>query len=607
MAALARVVLSIAALLLLAGAAGAADGDPSLKTCYATSGAAPCALLQPPFSAADAELTADARHLYVAVGGSVNGVRSFDVDAAGSFVPRPGTAAATAQAPQDLDVAPDGRNVYVSAGDQLVALTRDASSGALTQLQCFGAAPCKSLSGSSTFTSAAVSPDGRSVYARGTNRLIVFDRDPASGLLTQKPGFAGCFMEEGAASCSGAVGIAGSALETVVSPDGRHVYVANDAPGGVAVFNRDATGALGQTPGTQGSCVTAGGSSGSTGGTECAAGAPTLAQAYAANIDPQGEFVVVSATAGNTVFRRDASSGELRQTDCLDELGGSAPPTGCHEVKGAAGGDAAFSAGGLNVALNAREFGLSAFRLNRTTGKLAQRPAHGCFSTTAGAPCEHVPGLMGGLGSVTYSPNGRFLFAAFRGGSVASFENDTGPSCKAKSVSVRRNATIFVPLACTDANGDAIKLEIAVPPANGSLGIVDQKRRRVSYKPETNYKGRDVFKYRASAGGTRGAPAIVRVTVLARGRLIDRKPPNTRIKSGPSGTTSSRTARFTFVATERRARFECKVDKQRFARCRTPRSYTQLTRGRHTFQVRAIDRAGNVDLSPARRAWTSKR
>src|SRR5215216_711063 len=607
MRALARVALSIAALLLLAGAAGAADGDPYLKTCYATSGAAPCTLLQPPFSAADAELSLDGRHLYAPVGGSVNGVRIFDVDAAGTIVARPGAAVTTTQAPQDVDVAPDGRTLYLSAGDQVVALTRDASSGALAQLECFGAAPCKSVTGSSTFTSAAVSPDGRSVYARGANQLIVFDRDPASGLLTQKPGFAGCFIEEGAASCSGAVGIAGTGLETVVSPDGRHLYAANDAPGGVAVFNRDATGALAQPPGTQGGCVTAGGSSGSTGGTECAAGTPTLAQAYAVNIDPQGEFVVVSAAAGNTVFRRDGASGELSQSDCLDEVGGSAPPAGCHEVKGAAGGDAAFSGSGLNVALNARDSGLSAFRLDRTTGKLAQRPVHGCFSTTPGAPCEHMPGLMAGVGSVTYSPNGRFLFAAFRGGSVASFENDTAPSCQAKSISVRRNSTIFVPLACTDANGDAIKLEIAVPPANGSLGIVDQKRRRVSYKPETNYKGRDVFQYRASARGSRGTPAIVRVTVLARGRLIDRKPPNTRIKGGPSGTTSSRTARFTFAATERRSRFECKLDKRRFARCRTPKSYAQLRSGRHTFLVRAVDRAGNVDLSPARRTWITKR
>jgi hypothetical protein len=604
---LSRVAICIAALLLLAGAAGAADGDPYLKGCFATSGAAPCTLLQPPFAATDAELSPDARHLYAAVAGGITGVRLFDVDSSGTFVPRPGAAATTPQAPQDVDLSADGRTVYLSAGDQFVGLSRDAPSGALTQLECFGAAPCKPVTGLSSFSSAAVSPDGRSVYARGANQLIVFDRDPVTGLLTQKLGLAGCLGEEGAPICGAAAGIAGTGLETVVSPDGRHLYVSNEAPGGVAVFSRDATGTLAQLPGTGGGCVTIGGSSGSSGGTECASGAPTLAQAHAVNIDAKGEFVIVSAAAGNTVFRRDASNGVLSQTDCLDELGGGTPPTGCHEVKGAAGGDAAFSPEGVKVALNARDFGISAFRFERLTGKLAQRPSHGCFSATAGAPCEHVPGLMGGLGSVTFSPNGRFLFAALRGGSIAGFENDLAPTCQAKTLRIPRNATVSVPLACTDANGDQLKLEIAAPPSNGSLGIVDQTRKRVSYRPETNYKGRDVFQYRGNARGTRGTPAIVTINVLARGRLIDRKPPNTRIKGGTRGTTRSRTARFRFISTEKRSRFECKLDKKRFARCRTPKIYKQLRRGRHTFQVRAVDRAGNVDLTPARRTWIRKR
>jgi len=602
MHALSRVFLLIASLLLLAGAAGAADGDPYLKNCFATSGAPPCAPLQPAYAATDAELSPDARHLYVAAGGGLNGVRVFDVGATGTIAPRLDSAATTGQAPQDIDFGPDGRTVYLSAGDQLVGLSRDASSGALAQLECFGAAPCKPVTGLSSFTSAAVSPDGRSVYARGSNQLLVFDRDPASGLLTQKLGLAGCLDEESVPGCTAAVGLAGSGVETAVSSDGRNVYASNDTPGGVAVFSREASGALAQV-----GCVTVGGSSGSSGGVECGAGAPTLAQAHAVNINAKGEVVIVSAAAGNTVFRRDTAAGILRQTDCLDELGGTPPPSGCHEVKGAAGSDAAFSADGLTVALNARDVGLSAFRLEPTSGKLAQRPSHGCFSISAGAPCEYVPGLMGGLGSVTFSPNGHFLFAAFRGGSVASFENDFAPTCQPKRVSVRRNATVLVPLACTDANGDTLKLGIAAPPANGSLGIVDQTRKRVAYKPETNYAGRDVFRYRASARGARGVPAVVTVTVLKRGRLIDRRPPNTRIRSGPSGTTLSPTARFLFTSTERRSRFECKLDKQRWSRCRTPKTYTNLEGGRHTFSVRAVDRAGNVDLSPARRTWIQKR
>jgi DNA-binding beta-propeller fold protein YncE len=595
-------VVTGAAVLALASAAGGADGDPYVKSCFATATAPPCTQLQPPFRAADAELSPDGRHLYVAVwdgGGGFNGIRLFDVGAGGSLTPRSGAALTSSEPVHDVDLSPDGRNVYLAAGGQLLVLNRDGTSGALAQAQ--------SIVGLNGFHSLAVSPDSANVYARGPNHVTVFDRNTSSGALTQKLGLAGCLTEETLMPCTGAVGIAGTGLEIAVSSDGRHLYVPNEAPGGVAVFRRDAGGALGQLPGTGGGCITVGGTSGGAGGTECTPGSPTLSQARAANLDAQGAFVIVSAAGGNTVFRRDAASGRLSQTHCLDELGGGPPPAGCREAKGAAGSDAAVSPDGHNVVLNASDFGLSSFRFDRATGQLAQRPTRGCFSAVAVAPCEHVPGLLGGLGGVTFSSNGLSLFSALRGGSVASFEIDVAPACRPRSMSVPRNATVFVPLTCTDANGDAVTLEVTAPPSNGTLGIVDQKRQRVSYRPEINYKGRDVFQYRGAARGTRGAAALVTLKILARGRLIDRRPPNTRIRGGPARITRSRTASFRFTSTERRSRFECKLDKRRWARCRSPKRYTGVKRGKHTFQVRAIDRAGNTDLSPAKRSWIRKR
>jgi hypothetical protein len=606
------VALGVLAVLALTGAAGAADGDPYLKSCYATFNVAPCTQLQPPFQAADAELSPDGRHLYAVVwpqgGLGDNGLRLFDVGADGTLSPRAGPAATTTQAPYDVDFSSDGRSVYLAAGTQLLVYSRDPNTGALTQAQCIGAAPCSVVTSSNSFTSAAVSPDGRHVYARGSSQVTVFDRDTSTGTLSQKPGLAGCVTEDTASTqCSTAVGLAGNGFETVISSDGRHVYVSNQAPGGVAVFGRAADGSLEQLPGTQGGCVTAGGTSGAAGGVECSSGSAALSQAWAANVDSRGEFLFISAVGGNTVFRRDATSGTLSQTDCLDEVGGAGPPTGCHEVKGAAGGDAAVTPDGLNVVLNASDFGLSFFRLDRGTGKLAQRSSRGCFSAVVASPCEPVPGLVGGLGGVTVSSNGAYVFTGLRGGSVGSFERDAAPACQVKSVKVPRNATIFVPLSCTDANGDQIRLEIAAPPSNGMLGIVDQKKRRVSYKPEINYRGRDTFAYRGTARGSRGPATRVAITVLKQGRRIDRTPPNTRIRTVAAKTSSSKTALFQFSATERGSRFECKLDKQRWRQCKSPKRYVELRRGRHTFQVRAIDKAGNVDLSPAKRTWIRTR
>src|SRR3954447_20667915 len=45
--------------------------------------------------------------------------------------------------------------------------------------------------------SVVVSPDGRNVYgsASDDNALAIFDRDPANGRITQKPGGAGCIVD----------------------------------------------------------------------------------------------------------------------------------------------------------------------------------------------------------------------------------------------------------------------------------------------------------------------------------------------------------------------------------------------------------------------------
>lgn len=50
--------------------------------------------------------------------------------------------------------------------------------------------------------------------------------------------------------------------------------------------------------------------------------------------------------------------------------------------------------------------------------------------------------------------------------------------------------------------------------------------------------------------------------------------------------------------------FECSLDGAPFAVCDGVVSLAGLAPGRHTFEVRAIDRAGNVDPTPVRRSWT---
>jgi hypothetical protein len=95
--------------------------------------------------------------------------------------------------------------------------------------------------------------------------------------------------------------------------------------------------------------------------------------------------------------------------------------------------------------------------------------------------------------------------------------------------------------------------------------------------------------------------------------IVDRLPPprdvlapNTRIDKAPPRKTFNRIARFRFSSTEAGSRFECKLDGRRYRPCQSPTTYNKVSRRKHTFQVRAIDLAGNVDATPAIFKWRVK-
>jgi hypothetical protein len=86
----------------------------------------------------------------------------------------------------------------------------------------------------------------------------------------------------------------------------------------------------------------------------------------------------------------------------------------------------------------------------------------------------------------------------------------------------------------------------------------------------------------------------------------DTVPPETTITSAPPATSRSSSASFSFSANETNARFQCRLDSGSFAGCTSPATYAGLAAGNHTFAVRAIDPAGNVDATPASHSWRAK-
>ncbi len=120
--------------------------------------------------------------------------------------------------------------------------------------------------------------------------------------------------------------------------------------------------------------------------------------------------------------------------------------------------------------------------------------------------------------------------------------------------------------------------------------------------PDALGDGKHTFMVRAvTAGGIADqTPATARFRV-------DTVPPETTITSGPSERTRDRTPAFGFDASPPGKRFECKVDTEDFAGCTSPFKTARLSLGLHVFKVRAIDAAGNIEVSPAVRAFRVKR
>jgi hypothetical protein len=86
---------------------------------------------------------------------------------------------------------------------------------------------------------------------------------------------------------------------------------------------------------------------------------------------------------------------------------------------------------------------------------------------------------------------------------------------------------------------------------------------------------------------------------------IDKTPPNTTINMKPSKSSKKNYAHFEFSADDANGilSYECKLNLANFNKCDQSIDYYNLKDGLHKFEVRAIDKAGNVDLTAASYEW----
>ena len=324
----------------------------------------------------------------------------------------------------DVVVTPDGRSVYVAAvgSDAVSAFAREAE-GKLRQVNCVSANATSGVDGTkgacadgnalAGVAAVAVSPDGRHVYsaAYASGGLGIFARQPESGRLRQ----IGCVRPVRTCTRMRALG---GAVGVAVSPDGRNVYAAAADANAVVSFTRDpGTGLLAPL-----GCI-------SDDGTDrlCATG-NALRGPYSIVVSPDGRHVYVAAYDSNSVltFARDATTGTLTQRGCVLE---GAPRRGSC-VRGYAlvsPVDLAITRDGRTVFAAANDSNsIVVFARDAGTGLLREL---GCVSEVYDEEeeerdgCAHVQPLSG-TSSVSVSPDGATVYATHSAG-VTLFVRDT--------------------------------------------------------------------------------------------------------------------------------------------------------------------------------------
>jgi 6-phosphogluconolactonase (cycloisomerase 2 family) len=393
----------------------------------------------------------------------------------GSSQAGPGTCQtlATLAAPNGISISSNNRFVYVNdygAPARLHVLRRNLATGALTEVQCLAAAPaptgCTASRGVGSTKSLVISPDGTHAYSAlyASSEIAIWDRNPSTGLLTEKMGAAGCISvngedNNGAATCAtGRELINAEAMS--ITPDGHTLYVASYGGNGLAIFHVNANGTLSQLSGPKG-CVSEGGID-NLGKSTCA-DVRALQNPYGSTISPDGRTLYVT------------------------EFGVS--PEG----------------------------GVAVFSINPSSGALTQLPGlQGCVTadgaSNAGAGTCQVGAGLGGTYDPIVSPDGESVYIAGENGQALSvFERETAPTCAAAIASTVYERPVSVPLSCIDGDGQAVTISIASAPSHGKLGPITDGA--VTYTPVAGFTGHDSFTFEATDGTNVSSPATVTITV----------------------------------------------------------------------------------------------
>jgi 6-phosphogluconolactonase (cycloisomerase 2 family) len=357
-----------------------------------------------------------------------------------------GSAAGLAGA-QAVALTPDGANVYVAAGEDVVALRRDRSTGAVgpalspSTRSCVGAgasSPCArkdpALGGADAVT---VSRDGRFAYFGSSNSATVsaFRRGKGGALMPLAQSLRG--PEAGGryfgclagvllagipqAGCAARVPTLNGVDALALSPDGRELYVVSSGlePGtdSLVTLQRDPhSGGLRPLPGTRGCVQSLPG-----GGCPALAG---LEGASAITISPDGRFVYVASEVSGAVrgFKRNRTTGILTpllgRGGCVSSGNYAADDVSCEQQEPELGGarSIALSPDGRELYVAAYDPGaVVVLSRNPRSGVLGVRRSD-CLQVASDPSCPVGLTFLRGAAAVAMGAQGRFVDVVSEGG-----------------------------------------------------------------------------------------------------------------------------------------------------------------------------------------------
>jgi DNA-binding beta-propeller fold protein YncE len=313
-------------------------------------------------------------------------------------------------------------------------------------------------------------------------------------------------------------------------------------------------------------------------------------------VSPDGAHVYVLANSSMAVFDRSAATGRLSFSEA-EENGVDDPTDPGGAVDGLSSGRSlAISADGgeLYAGVTAVNHGVLTFSRDRTTGKISFLEIERQSANDPTDAGGQVSGLLG-IEDMAVAPDDRHLY-------IAAEDDDS------LTMFTREDDFIAPDTTIASGPGEGSTTADATP----SFEVISNE------SPAT-------FSCRVDGGAPAPCPAALAAltdgshslsatatdaegnvdpTPATRNFNVDTLAPDTAITAGLNGPSSNRSPSFSFASPEAGASFECRLDDAGFSPCQSPKSYSSLDDGAHTFRVRAADVVGNADPSPALRSFT---